>query len=98
MGSETDLASIGESPTDGIGTTDTETGLASIGEFDTGLGYRFGCAWTVRGGCRLIGMTRVATAWDCLKNTHAPVFESATVHTGDRYFLHGRYFGFRFNW
>lgn len=98
IGSETDLAYISGSPTDVISTTDSDTGLASIGEFDMGLGYRIGCAWTVRGGYRLIGITGVATAWDSLPNTYASVAESGAVHADDSYLLHGGYFGLEYNW
>jgi hypothetical protein len=98
IGSETDLAYISGSPTDVISTTDSDTGLASIGEFDMGLGYRLGCAWTVRGGYRLIGITGVATAWDSLPNSYASVAESGTVHADDSYLLHGGYFGLEYNW
>ncbi|MGB0598024.1 MAG: hypothetical protein ACPGLY_15160 [Rubripirellula sp.] len=96
--SETDLAYVSGSPTDVISTTDSDTGLASIGEFDMGLGYRLDCAWTVRGGYRLIGNTGGATAWDSLPNTYASVAESGTVHADDRYLLHGGYFGLEYNW
>ena len=98
IGSETDLAFRSGTPADVINTNDSDTALASIGEFDMGLGYRIGCAWTVRGGYRLVGITGVATAWDSLPGTYASLAESGQVHADDSYLLHGGYFGLEYNW
>jgi hypothetical protein len=84
--------------TDLIDTKSTDNVLATLGELDLGLGYRLGCAWSLRGGYRLLGMTGVATAVDSLPGSYYSVASSGQVHADDSYILHGGYLGLEYNW
>ena len=85
-------------PGDVINTKSTDTSLATLGELDLGLGYRLSCAWSIRGGYRLIGLTGVANAVDSLPTNYYSVAASGQVHADDSYLLHGGYVGLEFNW
>ncbi len=76
----------------------SDTALATLGELDLGLGYRIGCAWTVRGGYRLLGITGVANAIDSHPASYASLADAFTVKADDNYLLHGGYVGLEFNW
>ena len=84
--------------TDLIDTDSSDTVLATLGELDLGLGYRISCAWSIRGGYRLLGMSGVATAVDSLPTDYYSVASSGQVHADDSYILHGGYAGLEFNW
>jgi hypothetical protein len=81
-----------------ISTSSSDTSLATLGELDLGLGYRIGCAWTIRGGYRMLGMTGVATAVDSLPGSYYSLASSGQVRANDSYLLHGGYFGMEYNW
>ncbi len=85
-------------PADAIDTVDSDTVLATLGELDLGLGYRINCAWTVRGGYRLIGVTGVANAADSVPRDYSSVAASGRIYADDSYILHGGYVGLEFNW
>lgn len=98
LGSGAALAYRNGVPLDVISGSDSDTVLSTLGELDLGLGYRIGCAWTVRGGYRLMGITGVATAWDNLPNAYTSVAAASAVHADDSYLLHGGYAGLEYNW
>jgi hypothetical protein len=102
VGTRTTLAYQNGSPTDMICTQGdraaTDTALATLGELDLGLGYRIGCAWTLRGGYRLLGLTGVANAVDSHPASFASLAYANQVYADDSYVLHGGYFGFEYNW
>lgn len=98
VGSLTSLAYQNGAPLNVISSSDSDTVLSTLGELDLGLGYRIGCAWTVRGGYRLMGITGVATAFDSLPTGYATLADAAAVHADDSYLLHGGYVGLEYNW
>lgn len=98
LGTQNTLAYRNGVSTDGIDTKSTDTTLATLGEFDLGLGYRIGCAWTIRGGYRLLGMTGVASAIDSITDNYATLAASGKVYANDSYLLHGGYLGLEYNW
>ena len=98
VGTRTAAAYRNGMPGDLISTESSDTVLATLGELDLGLGYRLNCAWSIRGGYRLLGLTGVATAWDSVPNTYATVADSGRVHADDSYILHGGYVGLEYNW
>ena len=98
VGTQTALAYLNGSATDVIDTEDSDTVLATLGELDLGLGYRFSNCWTVRGGYRLMGLTGVATAVDSLPTNYSSVANSGRVDANDSYVIHGGYVGLEFNW
>ena len=98
VGTKTELAYIDGNLTDDIYTESSDTSLATLGELDFGLGYRIGCAWTVRGGYRMIGMGGVATAIDSIPSSYTTLEASGKVYANDSYVLHGGYFGLECNW
>ncbi len=98
VGTLTDTAYRTGVPTDLIETESSDTVLATLGELDLGLGYRISCAWSIRGGYRLMGLTGVATAVDSLPNNYYSVASSGQVHADDSYILHGGYVGLEYNW
>lgn len=98
VGTETELAYINGNPTDDIYTDSSDTSLATLGELDFGLGYRIGCAWTITGGYRMLGMAGVATAIDSIPSSYTTLAASGKVYANDSYILHGGYFGLECNW
>jgi hypothetical protein len=76
----------------------SDIALATLGELDLGLGYRVSCAWSVRGGYRLLGMTGVANAIDSHPASYASLNDAFRVKADDSYILHGGYVGLEFNW
>ena len=85
-------------PTDFINSEASETALSSLGELDFGLGYRINCAWSVRGGYRLMGVTGVATAVDSLPTNYASLAAAHAIPANSSYLLHGGYVGLEYNW
>jgi hypothetical protein len=81
-----------------INTSDNDTSLATLGELDLGLGRRIGCAWTLRGGYRLMGVTGVATAPGSIIDSYATTMSSRAVCANDSLVLHGAYLGLDYNW
>jgi hypothetical protein len=98
VGTLTETAYRNGVATDLIDTESSDTVLATLGELDLGLAYRLSCAWSIRGGYRLMGLTGVATAVDSLPNNYYSVASSGQVHADDSYVLHGGYVGLEFNW
>jgi hypothetical protein len=98
VGTLTETAYRNGVATDLIDTESSDTVLATLGELDLGIGYRIGCAWTVRGGYRLMGMSGVATSVDSLPANYYSVASSGKVHADDSYILHGGYVGLEYNW
>ena len=76
----------------------TDTVLSSLGELDLGLGYRLNCAWTLRGGYRLLGVTNVATAPGQIPTEYVTAASAGAVRADDSLVLHGAYVGANFNW
>ncbi len=97
LGSTTTAYRTG-APADLIHTNSSSTSLASLGELDFGLGRRIGCAWTIRGGYRLYGITGVATAPDSITETYSSLAASGAVCPNDSIVLHGGYVGIDYNW
>jgi hypothetical protein len=98
VGTLTDVAYRTGVPGDLIDTKSSDTVLATLGELDLGLGYRISCAWSIRGGYRLLGMSGVATSVDSLPTDYYSVASSGRVHADDSYILHGGYAGLEYNW
>lgn len=98
LGTQTTLAYRNGAATETINTESSDTVLATLGELDLGLGYRFSCAWSVRGGYRLMGVTGVANAVDSLPGDYYSLASSGQVHADDSYVLHGGYAGLEYNW
>ncbi len=96
LGSTTTAYRTGTS--DLIDTKDSDTALATMGELDFGLGRRIGCAWTIRGGYRLWGISGVATAPDSITETYSTLAASGTVYANDSIVLQGGYIGIDYNW
>lgn len=96
IGSTTTTAYVATDNTNRIDREASDTVLASLGELDLGLGYRFNNAWSVHGGYRLIGLTGVANAVDSY-----PSYDDVTqlsVDADNSYLIHGGYVGLEFNW
>ena len=98
VGMKTELACIDGNPTDDIYTESSDTSLATLGELDFGLGYCLGCAWTIRGGYRMIGVGGVPTAIDSIPSSYTTLEATGKVYANDSYVLHGGYFGLECNW
>lgn len=77
-------------------TSDTE--LATLSEFDLGLGLRLNPAWTVRGGYRVISLAGVANAADSFPEAYRSASDIGDIRADDRYLLHGAYVGLDYNW
>lgn len=75
-----------------------ENRLATLGELDFGLGYRICCAWTIRGGYRILGATGLATSVGSLAHDFASPDPNSEAFAGDSIVLHGGYIGAEYNW
>ena len=98
VGTQTAAAYRTGAPTELIDTESSDTVLATLGELDLGLGYRLGCAWTVRGGYKLLGVSGVATSVDSLPTNYSSLAASGQVDANDSYIVHGGYVGLEYNW
>lgn len=98
LGTQTTLAYRTGAATETINSSSSDTSLATLGELDLGLGYRLGCAWSIRGGYRLMGVTGVANAVDSLPTNYSSLAAAGQVHADDSYVLHGGYVGLEYNW
>jgi hypothetical protein len=98
VGTTTQLAYINGNATEEVSTDSSDTSFATLGELDFGLGYRIGCAWTIRGGYRMLGMGGVATAIDSIPASYTTLAASGKVYANSSYLLHGGYFGLECNW
>ncbi len=79
-------------------TEDSDTVLATLGELDLGLGYRFHRCWTVTGGYRLYGITGVATSVGSIADDLGHLPTAGQVRADDSIILHGGYVGLEYNW
>lgn len=75
-----------------------ENRLATLGELDFGLGYRVCCAWTIRGGYRILGATGLATSVGSIAHDFASPDPNSAAFAGDSIVLHGGYIGAEYNW
>ncbi len=98
IGTDSVLAYRNGAATDFVNTSDSDNVLSTLGELDLGLGYRIGCAWTLRGGYRLLGVTGIATATNQIASDYNTIAGSGYVCADDSLVLHGGYLGLEYNW
>lgn len=76
----------------------SKTGVATLGELNTGLGIRVSRGWTANVGYRLIGVTGVATAPGQIPYDFSLLNDARTIRHDDSLILHGISIGGMYNW
>lgn len=99
LGSRAEHAYTSEGPGPGdINTRQSDTSLATLMEFDLGIGYRLSNRCTVRGGYRVLGVSGVATTFGQTTTEYSRAASAGQVRADDSLLLHGAYVGFDYNW